>query len=82
MPITLKSPRQIELLRESGRLVRATFELLRAHIQLGISTGELYAIAEDFIRSHGAEPVYKGYVPRGRNGPYARPPSQARSARR
>jgi len=74
MPITLKSPRQIELLRESGRLVRATFELLREHIQPGISTGELDAIAEEFIRSHGAEPVYKGYVPRSRNGPSRTPP--------
>lgn len=66
MPITLKTARQIELLRESGRLVRATFELLREQIKPGITTGELDAIAEEFIRKHGAEPVYKGYVPRGR----------------
>jgi methionyl aminopeptidase len=68
MPITLKSPRQIELLREAGQLVRATFELLREHIRPGISTGELDAIAEEYIRKHGAEPVYKGYVPRNHRG--------------
>ncbi|MFV9505737.1 MAG: type I methionyl aminopeptidase [Oscillochloridaceae bacterium umkhey_bin13] len=68
MPITLKSPRQIELLRASGQLVRATFELLRSHIRPGVTTAELDAIAEEFIRSHGAEPVYKGYVPRTRTG--------------
>lgn len=69
MPITLKSPRQIELLRESGRLVRETFELLRGHVRPGITTAELDAIAEEFIRSRGAEPVYKGYVPAaGRRG--------------
>ncbi|NTU79553.1 MAG: type I methionyl aminopeptidase [Chloroflexales bacterium] len=68
MPITLKSPRQIELLRESGRLVRETFDLLREHIRPGVTTAELDAIAEEFIRSRGAEPVYKGYVPPGRRG--------------
>jgi methionyl aminopeptidase len=74
MPISLKSPRQIELLRESGQLVRATFELLRGHIRPGITTGELDAIAEEFIRKHGAEPVYKGYIPRSRNGWPSTPP--------
>ncbi|NTW01535.1 MAG: type I methionyl aminopeptidase [Oscillochloris sp.] len=68
MPVTLKSTRQIELLRSAGQLVRATFELLRAHVRPGVSTAELDAIAEEFIRSHGAEPVYKGYVPPGRRG--------------
>jgi methionyl aminopeptidase len=68
MPITLKSPRQIELLRESGRLVRETFELLREQIRPGVTTAELDAIAEEFIRSRGAEPVYKGYVPRSSRG--------------
>ena len=68
MPITLKSPRQIELLREAGRLVRETFDLLRQHIRPGVTTAELDSIAEAFIRSRGADPVYKGYVPPGRRG--------------
>ncbi|PDW03647.1 type I methionyl aminopeptidase [Candidatus Viridilinea mediisalina] len=68
MPITLKSPRQIELLRASGQLVRETFELLRDHVRPGVTTAELDAIAEEFIRSRGAEPVYKGYVPPSRRG--------------
>ncbi len=74
MAITLKSPRQIELLRESGQLVRETFELLRGQIRPGITTAELDAIAEEFIRSRGADPIYKGYVPRGRNGWSGMPP--------
>lgn len=74
MPITLKSPRQIELLRESGRLVRETFELLRKEIRPGVTTAELDAIAEAFIRSRGAEPVYKGYVPRSSRGWASIPP--------
>lgn len=74
MPVTLKSPRQIELLREAGRLVRATFEVLREHVRPGVTTAELDAIAEEFIRKHGAEPVYKGYVPPSRRGWAALPP--------
>jgi methionyl aminopeptidase len=68
MPITLKSPAQIEHLRAAGQLVRATFNLLYEHVRPGVTTAELDAIAEEFIRSHGAEPVYKGYVPPGRPG--------------
>lgn len=65
MAITLKSRREIEHLRAAGKLVAQTFAMLRPHIQPGISTAELDQLAEDFIRSHGAEPVYKGYAPRG-----------------
>ncbi len=74
MPITLKTAKQIALLREAGQLVRATFDLLRDHVRPGVSTAELDAIAEEFIRSHGADPVYKGYVPAGRRGPSKIPP--------
>lgn len=66
MAIILKSPAQIELLRAAGQLVRQTFNVLRDHIRPGVTTAELDAIAEEFIRSHGAEPIYKGYVPAGR----------------
>ncbi|NNJ12596.1 type I methionyl aminopeptidase [Chloroflexales bacterium ZM16-3] len=68
MPVTLKSARQIALLREAGQLVRATFDLLREHVRPGVTTAELDAIAEEFIRGKGADPVYKGYVPGGRRG--------------
>jgi len=68
MPVTLKSAKQIALLRDAGQLVRATFDLWRGHVRAGVSTAELDAIAEEFIRSKGAEPVYKGYVPPGRRG--------------
>lgn len=74
MPITLKSSRQIDLLREAGQLVRATFEVLRGHIRPGVTTAELDAIAEEHIRAHGADPVYKGYVPHSRRGYSKIPP--------
>lgn len=68
MAVTLKTKAQIELLREAGRLVRATYHVLDQHIRPGVTTAELDAIAEEFIRAHGAEPVYKGYVPRSHRG--------------
>lgn len=61
MAVTLKSRQQIKRLRDAGRLVADTFEVLREHVRPGITTAELDAIAEEYIRSRGAEPVYKGY---------------------
>jgi methionyl aminopeptidase len=59
--IEIKSPEQIEKMRVAGRLVGETLELLRRSVRTGISTGELDAIAEDNIRSHGGIPSFKGY---------------------
>lgn len=75
MPVTLKSRQQLERLRDAGRLVAQTFEMLRKHIRPGVTTAELDALAEDFICSRGAEPVYKGYggVPARRNQPGRQP---------
>jgi methionyl aminopeptidase len=61
MAILLRSRQQIAKMREAGRLVAETFELLRSHVRPGVSTRELDQIAEKYIRSRGAIPVYKGY---------------------
>lgn len=61
MAITLKSRQQIAQLREAGRLVAETYAVLREHISAGVTTGELDRIAEEYIRSKGALPIYKGY---------------------
>ena len=45
----------------AGRVVADTLALMGEHIQPGTTTGELDAIAEEFIRSHGGEPTFKGY---------------------
>ncbi len=74
MPVTLKSRQQIARLREAGRLVAETFALLREHVVPGATTAELDRIAEEFIRSRGALPIYKGYGEmRGRGGRVVRP---------
>lgn len=61
MPILLRSRQQIALLRAAGQLVAQTFEHLRPHVKPGVTTRELDRLAEQFIRAHGATPVYKGY---------------------
>ena len=59
--IELKTPEQIALMRTAGLLVGETLELLRSSVRVGITTGELDAIAEDNIRSHGGIPSFQGY---------------------
>src|SRR5579859_7262648 len=59
--IILKSRQQIEQLRKAGRIVAETYEVLRPHIVPGVTTAEIDRIAEEYIRSRGAIPSYKGY---------------------
>ena len=59
--IHLKTPREIELIRESSQIVAQTLQLLEKAIVPGISTLELDRMAEAFIREHGGIPSFKGY---------------------
>ena len=59
--ITIKSNREIELLRKAGSIVHETRMYLIPFIKEGITTKELDKLAEDFIRSKGATPSFKGY---------------------
>jgi methionyl aminopeptidase len=78
MAVTLKSRQEIAQLRKAGRLVAETYEVLRPYVVPGTSTAELDHIAEDYIRSKGATPIYKGYGARPpRNGQPAIPPFPA-----
>ena len=59
--IQLKSAREIELMAEGGRILAAAVQRVRDAVRPGVSTLELDAVAEDFIRSHpGATPAFKG----------------------
>ena len=58
--ISIKSEREIELLREAGKIVHETREYLKPFIKEGITTKELDTLAENFIRSKGATPSFKG----------------------
>ncbi|GII53065.1 methionine aminopeptidase [Planotetraspora thailandica] len=59
--IQIKSPEQVDKMREAGLVVGRTLELLRASVQPGITPLELDAIAEKAIRGEGAIPSFKGY---------------------
>lgn len=59
--ITLKSTKEIERMRQAGKIVYLTHQELKRHIHPGITTKELDAIAERFIRQHDAFPSFKGY---------------------
>ena len=59
--ITLKSPREIEVMARAGRIVAGTLARMREILRPGLSTEDLDAEAERFIRSHeGATPSFKG----------------------
>ncbi|MCT4786046.1 type I methionyl aminopeptidase [Exiguobacterium aestuarii] len=59
--IITKTPREIAIMREAGQIVARTHQVLKQHIKPGITTLELDQIAEDYIRSQGATPSFKGY---------------------
>jgi methionyl aminopeptidase len=59
--IICKTPREIEIMREAGRIVALTHQELKKHIVPGITTKELDQIAEAFIRKYDAIPSFKGY---------------------
>jgi len=59
--MVLKSAEEIEILRENAIIVSKTLAEVAKHIQPGVQTGTLDKIAEDFLRSQGAVPGFKGY---------------------
>ncbi len=56
--ITLKSREEIEKLRASNRIVAEVMARLREMIAPGVTTGELDRVAEEMIRSRGAQPAF------------------------
>jgi len=59
--ISVRSEREIDLLREANQIVARVHDALRAMIAPGVTTAELDAVAEDIILSSDARPAFKGY---------------------
>jgi methionyl aminopeptidase len=60
--VTLKSTREIERMRSSGKVVAEVLDAIGRHVRPGVSTAELDRLAESIIRGrHGARPAFKGY---------------------
>jgi len=59
--INIKTPEEIEYMREAGHLNYLTREYIKTLIVPGITTGEIDAKAEEYIKSIGGVPGFKGY---------------------
>lgn len=59
--IQAKSSREIEIMREAGRIVALAHAQVEKAVAPGVTTRELDAIVESFIRGCDAEPSFKGY---------------------
>ena len=70
MSITLYNQKEIQKMRDAGKLTAETFALLGEHVRPGVTSKELDRIAEQYIRKHGAVPAYKGYRPRFAQRPF------------
>jgi methionyl aminopeptidase len=61
MAITIKTPREIEKMRRSGKVVRQVLEHMRTQVQAGVTTLDLERAAEKKIHELGAVSAFKGY---------------------
>lgn len=59
--IVLKSPEEIQIMRQAGRIVAEVLDLARSAARAGVTTGELDRIAAERIRQRGGRPTFKGY---------------------
>ena len=61
MAVSIKTAREIELMRQSARLLEDVFASLEAAVRPGISTKEIDRLGEKLIREHGCEPNFLHY---------------------
>ncbi len=59
--IVRKSKGEVETMREGGRITAACLRMLIESAKAGVTTKDLDGMAEDFIRSRGGKPEFKGY---------------------
>lgn len=59
--IIVKRPEEIDRMAAAGAILVKTLTLLQSKVRPGVTTADLDAAAEKFIRSQGAEPAFKGY---------------------
>jgi methionyl aminopeptidase len=59
--IVRKSPEEIEKMAAAGDILVRTMRLMESKLREGVTTADLDAAAEKFIRSQGATPAFKGY---------------------
>ena len=60
--IHLKSPAELEIMREAGRINAMALSAAEALLQPGVSTADLYAAADDVLEKHRCISPFKGYA--------------------
>jgi methionyl aminopeptidase len=65
MAIIRKTPEELVIMREAGRINALVLQALREAVRPGVSTYELDTIAAETLRKHGAKPAFLGYPPGG-----------------
>lgn len=70
MQIIIKSPKEIEILREGGKHLAQVLDVVQEAVRPGVSTKDLDAIAERTICELGDTPAFLGYQPYGADFPY------------
>ena len=61
MPISIKSPREIELMAEAGRILEIVHEEMRKALKPGMTTKAIDKLGEEVIRSYGCIPSFLNY---------------------
>jgi len=61
MAITIKSEKEIEIMREAGRILAIVHEEMAKAVKPGVSTWHINKIGEDVIKSYGCKPSFLGY---------------------
>jgi methionyl aminopeptidase len=59
--IIRKSAAEVETMARAGEVVAGCLDLIREHVRPGVTTGELDELGEEYIRSRGGVPTFKGY---------------------
>jgi len=57
----IKTPQEIAAIKASAKILSKTLELLESKVTVGVTPLQLDTIAEETIRSFGAEPAFKGF---------------------
>ena len=66
----IKTPEEIEKLREGGRILATVIDKVAAMVKPGISTQDLEERAKKLIERAGAKPAFLGYHSHGRESEY------------
>jgi methionyl aminopeptidase len=69
-PPVLKSLRDVGMMREAGKLVARALRICREMAKPGATTAAMNEAVEQLFDSHGATPLFKGYVPGGMDTPF------------